>query len=381
RRPVPGGLGGPAAHLRGGARPRPRQGGHRRQRARPGRRFRHAAASAGRALAPVVPAGVRSCRRDVDDPGERRRPAARPVPRPRVSRPLGAAPGAARRARSLRRDPAPSRGALLAARHGARRRRQRLGHDGGLFRGTAGGPVAAASRKPRPHRQVRGAARRRFREAGRAHRAAGPGRQRRVRRRARPVGAGPPRSGARRAVAAGADRPGRRGWNASTAWRRCRGAECEGDPPPGRHRRPGGIAALHDRHATRLLLLLLGTDAVLVALHVVYYLTPYLDARFDLGQEGGWPECFGYLKYLTIAILFESVRRATRCHGYFAWTLVFVVLLADDALQVHETLGRLIAGHLGIEPPFNLRRQDLGELAAAAVLGEIGRASCREEWG
>lgn len=134
-------------------------------------------------------------------------------------------------------------------------------------------------------------------------------------------------------------------------------------------RRPGSIAALHDRHATRLLLLLLGTDAVLVALHVVYYLTPYLDARFDLGQEGGWPECFGYLKYLTIAILFESVRRATRCHGYFAWTLVFVVLLADDALQVHETLGRLIAGHLGIEPPFKLRRQDLGELAAAAVLG------------
>src|SRR5690606_30380779 len=205
----------------------------------------------------------------------------------------------------------------------------------------------------------------------------------------RPVGAGPPRSGARRAVAAGADRPGRR-----------RALSAHSHPEPAREagmhrrhgagaaarsakvtRRPGGIAALLDRHATRLLLLLLGTDAVLVALHVVYYLTPYLDARFDLGQEGGWPECFGYLKYLTIAILFESVRRATRCHGYFAWTLVFVVLLADDALQVHETLGRLIAGHLGIEPPFNLRRQDLGELAAAAVLGEIGRASCREEWG
>ncbi len=131
----------------------------------------------------------------------------------------------------------------------------------------------------------------------------------------------------------------------------------------------GGWRALHDRRASRLLALLLASDLLFIALHVVYYLTPWLDVRFDLGMDRGFPELFGYLKFLAIAALLEGVRRFTGCNGYFAWILVFLVLFLDDAAKIHEGLGRLIAAHLAFEPPFNLRRQDLGELAAAAVSG------------
>lgn len=131
------------------------------------------------------------------------------------------------------------------------------------------------------------------------------------------------------------------------------------------------LAKLHERKTTLLLVLLLGADLVFVALHVTYYLTPLLNTRFDLGQDGGYPEIYGYLKYLLVAVLFEAIRRDTQHNSWFAWTLVFLVFLLDDALQVHETLGGLVAAELHFSPPFNLRLQDFGELAAAAAQGFV----------
>lgn len=133
----------------------------------------------------------------------------------------------------------------------------------------------------------------------------------------------------------------------------------------------GSWKRLHDRRASLLLVFLVAVDLVFIALHVTYYLTPLLDVRFDLGLERGYPEIFGYLKFLAIAGLFEAVRRFTGSSSYFAWTLVFLVLLLDDAAGMHEALGGLIAGHLDFHPPFDLRLKDFGELAAAAAIGSV----------
>lgn len=52
----------------------------------------------------------------------------------------------------------------------------------------------------------------------------------------------------------------------------------------------------------------------------------------------------------------------------------FFYLLVDDALAIHEKVGRLLARHWGFTPPFGIRLQDVGELVVSAGVG-LGLAS------
>src|SRR5690606_25438993 len=61
----------------------------------------------------------------------------------------------------------------------------------------------------------------------------------------------------------------------------------------------------------------------------------------------------------------------TRVWEYLSWLAVFTYFLADDAFQLHENIGRSIAGNLDFAAPFNLRLPDIGELTVLAVAGMI----------
>ena len=50
---------------------------------------------------------------------------------------------------------------------------------------------------------------------------------------------------------------------------------------------------------------------------------------------------------------------------------MFTYFLCDDALQIHEIVGKHIANHLNFIPLFNLRLQDFGELAVSTSAGVI----------
>jgi len=47
----------------------------------------------------------------------------------------------------------------------------------------------------------------------------------------------------------------------------------------------------------------------------------------------------------------------------------FTYFLFDDALQIHELVGRHFANRLNFIPPLNLRLQDFGELIVYAIIG------------
>lgn len=50
---------------------------------------------------------------------------------------------------------------------------------------------------------------------------------------------------------------------------------------------------------------------------------------------------------------------------------MFLYCLTDDAFQIHEDVGTLIANELTFTPPLNLRLQDFGELTVYAIAGII----------
>ncbi|MCL4274341.1 MAG: hypothetical protein KJZ77_10760 [Anaerolineales bacterium] len=123
--------------------------------------------------------------------------------------------------------------------------------------------------------------------------------------------------------------------------------------------------------ASLLLRLFLSADLAFIVLHVLYKTYILNSSYFSLKRDLGYSEFFQYTKFLWIIILLIYIIRKTRVWEYLSWLAVFTYFLADDAFQLHENIGRSIAGNLDFIAPFNLRLQDIGELTVLAVAGMI----------
>jgi hypothetical protein len=120
--------------------------------------------------------------------------------------------------------------------------------------------------------------------------------------------------------------------------------------------------------ASTFLLILLVADCVFIFLHFLLVFTPLLNTKlFFLARDHGYPEIYQYVKELWIVVLLLSILIKTRALGYSVWALLFLYLLFDDALEIHETFGGYIATRPEFTPFLGLRAQDFGELAVSAV--------------
>lgn len=127
-----------------------------------------------------------------------------------------------------------------------------------------------------------------------------------------------------------------------------------------------------DKSPTLLLWLFLSADLAYIILHILYKATRFItSAYFSVKRDLGYSEFFQYMKFLWIIILLVYLVKRSKIWGFLAWAAVFLYFLADDAFQVHENVGRIIAGKLDFVPPFNLRLQDIGELVVYAIAGAV----------
>lgn len=120
-----------------------------------------------------------------------------------------------------------------------------------------------------------------------------------------------------------------------------------------------------------LLRLFLSADIVFIVLHILYKTYILNSSYFSLKRDLGYAEFFQYTKFLWIIILLIHIIRKTGVWQYISWLAVFTYFLADDAFQLHENIGRSIAGNLDFVAPFNLRLQDIGELTVFAIAGMV----------
>lgn len=84
--------------------------------------------------------------------------------------------------------------------------------------------------------------------------------------------------------------------------------------------------------------------------------------------DGSLIEVFGYLQLFAGSVLLLLLWRRTRKSVYGAWALVFLMVIADDALMLHENGGAILVT-AGLPSIAGLRPQDLGEIAVWAVMG------------
>jgi hypothetical protein len=114
--------------------------------------------------------------------------------------------------------------------------------------------------------------------------------------------------------------------------------------------------------------LLLVADTLFIVLHVIYY-PSFPDPNLSIEFDGGYAERFQYLKQALIVFMLGLLALRKRAFLYLGWAALFLYLLLDDSLSIHENGGELVAQALGFSPMIGLRPQDFGELAATAFFG------------
>jgi hypothetical protein len=122
------------------------------------------------------------------------------------------------------------------------------------------------------------------------------------------------------------------------------------------------------------LLFLIAVDfgfIVIDALHRVY-LALYTDNvslvgwRWRIGSDHSYAEMFGYAKGAMLVALLIATYSLSRRWLYLIWAGVFLYVLLDDALLIHERLGRAVAG-----PSSSRWDWDMGQLAVWMLVGTI----------
>lgn len=135
-----------------------------------------------------------------------------------------------------------------------------------------------------------------------------------------------------------------------------------------RHR----LREFHEESASLLLCMLLVADLAFVAMHLIHSLTQYFASPLlNIETDKGYAEMFQYLKYLWIMMLLFFISIKERSLFYFPFFLLFAYFLVDDALQLHEVLGKQIGEYISFVPPFRLRHADLGEIIVSSSVGLI----------
>jgi hypothetical protein len=128
-----------------------------------------------------------------------------------------------------------------------------------------------------------------------------------------------------------------------------------------------------NKSSNKLLILLLLADLMFILIHVFHMMEfqPVKDPLFSVAQDFGYSEIYQYIKEYWIVVLLFMIA-INRAHIiYFAWTVLYMYLLLDDSLEIHERLGRYLVKYFEIQPRFHLRAQDFGELSVSIFFGVL----------
>jgi hypothetical protein len=127
-----------------------------------------------------------------------------------------------------------------------------------------------------------------------------------------------------------------------------------------------------------LLYMLLLVDVLFIGIHVVHVWSPWLGSLFySIERDGGLAEQYQYIKLVWLAACLGAAFLQRRGRAFAGWAVFFAFLLLDDALQIHERAGGVLAQLFGFPPLFGLRGKDFGEVMVA---GMVGAAACAFAW-
>lgn len=126
-----------------------------------------------------------------------------------------------------------------------------------------------------------------------------------------------------------------------------------------------------------VLLFFIAVDITFILIHIGGWATFRLGLTGDvafvlrISEDRSIPEMFNYLKWLVIVVGLTKVAFRDQWLVPAGWATVFLLLLLDDSLQLHETVGVLIAETFQLQDDALLQAGDSGELIYAGVMGGL----------
>ncbi len=120
-----------------------------------------------------------------------------------------------------------------------------------------------------------------------------------------------------------------------------------------------------------LLLLLIVTDIIFMIFHVLHFIKWVDNPLFYISRDLGYAEIYQYIKEFWIILLLLMIAKDKRRIVYLAWSILFLYILLDDSLKIHETFGNYLVNYFDIQPGFGLRAKDFGELGTSFLFGGL----------
>lgn len=134
--------------------------------------------------------------------------------------------------------------------------------------------------------------------------------------------------------------------------------------------------ALAHRPTRRLAAVLLSLDGLLILANVILGLLRLENASVDyygpwnLSVDGSYGELFNYLQTALLVLLLIVARARSPQPAYSAWMATFLLVVLDDAFQLHEQAETALSELLHIHSRLGLRPEDL-----ASILITVGIAA------
>ncbi|NJR52327.1 MAG: hypothetical protein HC780_24890 [Leptolyngbyaceae cyanobacterium CSU_1_3] len=120
----------------------------------------------------------------------------------------------------------------------------------------------------------------------------------------------------------------------------------------------------------KLLYLFLATDLSLMLINTIcLYTDQTSNSALLLETDGGYAEVFQYIKEFWNVLLLVFLATKTRLLVYLSWSLLFLYLLIDDSVQIHERFGALVSKRFEGLSMLGLRANDFGEILISVAAG------------
>jgi len=112
-------------------------------------------------------------------------------------------------------------------------------------------------------------------------------------------------------------------------------------------------------------------DILFVAIYIwlAVYQPEMRHGRFSIYSDRAFPEMFGYLKWAGVVFLLFMYHSRVTSKLCLAFALIFLIILLDDSLEIHENFGALVVGIVGEGSIMGLRHKDYGELLYFLIFG------------
>ncbi len=127
------------------------------------------------------------------------------------------------------------------------------------------------------------------------------------------------------------------------------------------------INKLHEKNTIVLLAIFILLDLFAILLYWLYT-QDILESRFfRLARDRGFSEIIQYFKFGLIIQMLVRWNRIRQSKLIVAWVILFVIMLIDDSLGVHEAVSELLMSFINFPAIEGYRTKDIVEAGAFAV--------------